>query len=317
MLELKSFEKLAQLEVGICRQILQYSEQMPLHSAALCPGTQTPNLALWPYSSLSSPVHFAPIYYCKWHKNCWTLRKHFLMAGTPTSCLAEATSRGWSRRTSGGLISRHGGGCLRNPTSHFQSRSPMFEHLQTPSGKQEQETSPKPLVSNHTKSAFCRCHQSWVTFITFLTLPEELHLISWLFIFFKDQLNIKGIYQGLRCSESNSTDASACGFCGEQQVEAWSCSASLAGTQGDSGGDTAPFSAPGLCTESWKSPAPILRMHPHPGSKGLCHVSISSSTLLWKPEITVAGLGICQLTVFSAVNTSLLKFKAAQKKDQL
>lgn len=62
---------------------------------------------------------------------------------------------------------------------------------------------------------------------------------------------------------------------------------------------------------------PILRMHPHSGSKALSHVSLCSSTLLWKPGITVAGLGICQLTVFSAVNTSLLKFKASQKKDQL
>lgn len=59
--------------------------------------------------------------------------------------------------------------------------------------------------------------------------------------------------------------------------------------------------------------APILRMHPHPGSKAPCHVPKPSSTLLWKPEITGAGLRICQLTVFSAVNTSLLKFKASQK----
>lgn len=59
---------------------------------------------------------------------------------------------------------------------------------------------------------------------------------------------------------------------------------------------------------------PILRMHPHPGTKAPSHVSKPSSTLLWKPEITVAGLGICQLTVFSAVNTSLLKFKASQKR---
>lgn len=140
---------------------------------------------------------FAPIYYCEWHKNRWTLRKQLLMAGTPTSCLAETTGRGWSRRTSGDLISRHGGGCVRNPTSHFHSESPMSEHLQTPSEKQEQEASPKLLVSNHTKSAFCRCHQSWITFITCLTLPAELHLISRLFIFFKDQLNIKGICQGL------------------------------------------------------------------------------------------------------------------------
>lgn len=59
---------------------------------------------------------------------------------------------------------------------------------------------------------------------------------------------------------------------------------------------------------------PILKIHPHSGSKAPCHVPKPSSTLLWKPEITVAGLGICQLTVFSAVNTSLLKFKASQKR---
>lgn len=32
---------------------------------------------------------------------------------------------------------------------------------------------------------------------THLTLPEEMHLIPCLFMLFKDQLNIKGIYQGL------------------------------------------------------------------------------------------------------------------------
>lgn len=67
MLELKFFQNLVQLEVGICRQILHHSEQMQLRSAALCPGTQTPDLALWPRSSLNSPVHSAPIYDCKWH----------------------------------------------------------------------------------------------------------------------------------------------------------------------------------------------------------------------------------------------------------
>lgn len=135
VLWLKPLENLSQLEVRICGQILQHSEQMQLYSAALCP--QTPNLALWPYSSLNFPVLFAPIYYCKWHRNCWTIRKQFLMVGTPISCLAEATDRGWSRRTSGDLVSRHGGGCVRNPTSHFQNESPMFEHLQTLSGKQK------------------------------------------------------------------------------------------------------------------------------------------------------------------------------------
>lgn len=62
---------------------------------------------------------------------------------------------------------------------------------------EEKETFPKPLVSNHTKCILQDATSRWVTYITRLILPEELHLISCLFMFFKDQLNIKGIYQGL------------------------------------------------------------------------------------------------------------------------
>lgn len=62
---------------------------------------------------------------------------------------------------------------------------------------EEKETFPKPSVSNHTKCILQDATSHWVTYITRLILPEELHLISCLFMFFKDQLNIKGIYQGL------------------------------------------------------------------------------------------------------------------------
>lgn len=62
---------------------------------------------------------------------------------------------------------------------------------------EEKGSFPKPLVSNHTKCILQDATSRWVTYITHLILPEELHLISCLFMFFKDQLNIKGIYQGL------------------------------------------------------------------------------------------------------------------------
>lgn len=62
---------------------------------------------------------------------------------------------------------------------------------------EEKETFPKPSVSDHTKCILQDATSCWVTYITRLILPEELHLISCLFMFFKDRLNIKGIYQGL------------------------------------------------------------------------------------------------------------------------
>lgn len=60
------------------------------------------------------------------------------------------------------------------------------------------ETLPKPSLSNHTKCILQDATSGWVTHTTHLILPEGLHLISCLFMFFKDQLNIKGISQGLR-----------------------------------------------------------------------------------------------------------------------
>lgn len=60
------------------------------------------------------------------------------------------------------------------------------------------ETLPKPSLANHTNCILQDATSRWVTRITHLILPEELYLIPCLFMFLKDQLNIKGIYQGLR-----------------------------------------------------------------------------------------------------------------------
>lgn len=140
-------------------------------------------------------------------------------------------------------------------------------------------------------------------------------------MFFKDQLNIKGIYQGLTLQWVQQHGCQWCQclwFLWGAASGVMELLCSRAGTrvaQGDSGGDTGTlFSSTSLERAGKVQEVPILRMHPHPGSKAPCHVPKPFSTLPWKPEITVAGLGICHLTVFSAVNISLLKFKASQKR---
>lgn len=92
---------------------------------------------------------------------------------------------------------------LRHPPPHLHvpghglERKGLFLAPPASRSRQREQKGDVSLVSNHTRCILQDATSHRVTCVTCLILSEELHFVSCLFMFFKDQLNIKGVYRGL------------------------------------------------------------------------------------------------------------------------